>query len=377
MTKHPSRKIIHIDMDCFFVAVEIRDNPSLQGIPVAVGGHPGKRGVIATCNYEARQFGVRSAMASSRAKILCPNLIILSGNMANYQAVSQQIRKIFARHTNIIEPLSLDEAYLDVTEAKHCNGSATMIAEKIRQEIKSKLKLTASAGVGPNKLIAKIASDINKPDGICVIPPAKVAVFVRDLPVSKLFGVGKVALTKLKQLKITTCCDMQSLSEHQLTELFGKFGNSLYSYCRGIDHREVNPSRVRKSMSVEHTYESDLHDETLFQQSAVRLVIELKKRLKSVKNRKIKNIFVKLKFSDFNQTTAEAQANELDSEIINQLILKAYVRHSKPVRLLGVGVNFIDEATSDVTDQIGLDFRRIHNKAMEDFLMETCPDKQI
>ncbi len=345
-------------MDSFFVSVEIRDNPRLKDKLVAVGGQPGKRGVIATCNYNARKFGVHSAMSSARAKEICPELMIIPGHMTKYKEISKDIRSIFKRFTDQIEPLSLDEAYLDVTHSSHCQGSATLMAEEIRHLIFEKIQLTASAGVGPNKLIAKIASDVNKPNGICVVPPDQALDFISELPVKRLYGVGKATLAKLNKMGVETCQDLQKLDQETLNQRFGKFGGALYHYCRGVDHRQVNPQRIRKSISVEKTYEQDITDTKLFEQHIAALIIELRKRMAPVmEGRAIKSVFVKLKFKDFKQTTAEAQANNIELETVLQLLKKAYSRMNKPVRLLGIGVGLKDLSNQEAA-QMDFDFSR-------------------
>ena len=225
ITKH--RKIIHVDMDCFYAAVEMRDNPQYRDIPIAVGGN-GARSVLCTCNYKAREYGVRSAMPNSRAKALCPDLTIVNGRMAVYQQVSTQIRAIFLRYTDIIEPLSLDEAFLDVTDSPFFSGSATLIAERIRADIYNELNLTASAGVAPNKFLAKIASDENKPNGQCVVSPDKVDSFVENLPLRKIPGIGPKTGEKLLSAGFATCSDVRASSVGQLQTIVGKFANALY-----------------------------------------------------------------------------------------------------------------------------------------------------
>ncbi len=259
-----SRKIIHIDMDCFYAAVEVKYQPRLKGKPVAVGGSPdGRGGVLTTANYEARQFGVKSAMTSNQALRLCPELILVPPDFSKYKAESAKVRMILERYTDLIEPLSLDEAYLDVTGPRLNDGSfqtvsATRIAQQIRNEIKTELQLTASAGVAPNKFLAKIASDLNKPDGIAVIRPEEVERFVETLPVEKIWGVGKVTAEKLKRKGLSTCGDLQKLSLKRLVDEFGSWGAQLYDYSRGIDHRVVKAERERKSLTVEETYNHDL-----------------------------------------------------------------------------------------------------------------------
>ncbi|MGA9618935.1 MAG: DNA polymerase IV, partial [Serratia proteamaculans] len=229
------RKIIHVDMDCFFAAVEMRDDPSLRDIPLAIGGSADRRGVISTANYPARRYGVHSAMSTAMALKLCPHLKLLPGRMAAYKEASQHIREIFARYTPLIEPLSLDEAYLDVTDCSQCNGSATLIAEQIRQTISDELNLTASAGIAPIKFLAKIASELNKPNGQYVITPAQVPAFLQQLPLSKIPGVGKVTAKRLEDVGLITCADVQQYDLVALLKRFGKFGRVLWERCQGID----------------------------------------------------------------------------------------------------------------------------------------------
>lgn len=228
------RKIIHVDMDCFFAAVEMRDNPALRDIPIAIGGSRERRGVISTANYPARKFGVRSAMPTGMALKLCPHLTLLPGRFDAYKEASNHIREIFSRYTSRIEPLSLDEAYLDVTDSVHCHGSATLIAQEIRQTIFSELQLTASAGVAPVKFLAKIASDMNKPNGQFVITPAEVPAFLQTLPLAKIPGVGKVSAAKLEAMGLRTCGDVQKCDLVILLKRFGKFGRILWEVVRGL-----------------------------------------------------------------------------------------------------------------------------------------------
>ena len=254
----PQRKIIHIDCDCFYAAIEMRDDPSLAGKPLAVGGSPDKRGVVATCNYDARAYGVRSAMPMRTAVKLCPDLTIVRPRMDVYKAVSRQIHQIFRDYTEIIEPLSLDEAYLDVSDSPHFNGSATRIAREIRRRVASELHITVSAGVAPNKFIAKIASDWRKPDGMFVVTPEQVDEFVAALPVNKLHGVGKVTAEKMARLGIRTCADLRDWNKLALAREFGSFGERLYNLARGQDDRVVQVDSRRQSISVENTYDQDL-----------------------------------------------------------------------------------------------------------------------
>jgi DNA polymerase-4 len=253
------RKIIHIDMDAFYASVEQRDNPELRGKPLVVGGLPeGRGGVVATASYEARKFGIRSAMSSKRALQLCPHAVFVRPRFAAYKEASQHIREIFSRYTDLIEPLSLDEAYLDVTHDKLNIGSAIDIAKEIKQAIKDELNLTASAGVSVNKFVAKIASDMKKPDGLTFIGPSSIESFIETLPVEKFYGVGKVTAQKMKKLGLFTGADLKQLSLEQITGHFGKAGAFYYNIVRGIDEREVQPHRETKSMGAEDTFAYDL-----------------------------------------------------------------------------------------------------------------------
>jgi len=337
------RKIIHIDMDCFYAAVEMRDNPALRGIPIAVGGTRDRRGVICTSNYEARKYGVRSAMPTAHALQLCPQLTLLPVNISKYKAVALQIREIFYAYTEKVEPLSLDEAYLDVTDCQQYQGSATQIAQAIRDQIFAQQQLTASAGVAPNKFLAKVASDWNKPNGQYVIKPQQIADFILQLPVNKIPGVGKVTAKKMQELGIHLCADLQQLSIEQLAEQFGVFGQKLHDYCRGIDQREVEPQRERKSVSVEETFPTDLTNLTHCADRIADLFNQLVQRLKPYSEKIIKNQFVKVKFNNFAQTTAECIAADLKLNVFQQLCQTAYLRYQLPVRLLGLGVHFRDE----------------------------------
>ncbi len=338
------RKIIHVDMDCFYAAVEMRDNPALRGIPLAVGGASDRRGVISTCNYEAREFGVHSAMATAYALKLCPQLKVIPGRMSHYQAVSQQIREIFHRYTDIIEPLSLDEAFLDVSDCQQFHGSGTLIAENIRTAIRTELNLTASAGVAPNKFLAKICSDENKPDGQCVVTPEDVDAFVRKLPLKKIPGVGKVTVKRLAKYGLHTCDDVRQFGKQELVRQFGGLGEMLYKRSMGIDERELTTSWVRKSLSVERTFAEDILELELTYAHVDKLFTELTRRLEKHKQRPIKNQQVKLKFSDFRSTTIERKANGLDKQRFLELLPSAWERgNGLGIRLLGLGVTFMDD----------------------------------
>lgn len=337
----PQRKIIHIDMDCFYAAVEIRDDPSLKNKPVAVGGGGGdRRGVLCTCNYIARGYGVRAAMPSSYAQRLCPDLVLLPVNMAKYKAVAQNIHAIFHEFTDLVEPLSLDEAYLDVSGSDLYHNSATLIAKKIRSEIRKRENLTASAGVAPNKFLAKIASGWKKPDGLFVIRPQDIDSFVLELPVDELFGVGKVTAEKLHNMDIKTCADLQKLSLFELAKHFGKMGSQLYYQARGIDNRTVKANREPKSLSVEETFPHDMKAHADFLPILHELYERLMNRIKnSAADLLIKNQFIKLKFSDFKQSSAEEISGGVNFETFLHLFQKSYDK-KKPLRLIGIGVHF-------------------------------------
>jgi DNA polymerase-4 len=333
------RKIIHSDCDCFYAAVEMRDDPSLRGRPLAVGGRPDQRGVVATCNYEARRFGVRSAMATSQALQRCPGLIVLPPAMDKYRAASKQILAIYRDYTDLVEPLSLDEAYLDVSEASHFKGSATLMAQDIRARIVDAVGITASAGVAPNKFLAKIASDWNKPDGLFVIRPHEVDAFVAALSVEKLYGVGKVTAAKLKRLGAQTCADLRQWPLGDLQQHFGKFGENLYGLARGLDRREVCPTRERKSVSVEETYVVDLTDLDACARELPRLLERLEQRVRRAgAERQIHKLFVKVRFADFRRTTAECVGTTLDVPLFQKLLETGFQRGRMAVRLLGAGV---------------------------------------
>lgn len=336
-----NRKIIHIDMDCFYAAVETCDNPQLANLPVAVGGSAEKRGVLCTCNYIARKFGLHSAMATAYALKLCPELVLIHPDFKKYKEVSRQIHQIFRQYTDLVEPLALDEAYLDVTDSLHEQGSATKIAEKIRIQIYKELNLTCSAGVSSNKFLAKIASDWNKPNGILVIPPQQISAFIKQLPVKKLFGVGKATAAKLQKMKIETCHDLQKLSLPDLTFHFGKLGTMLYYQSRGIDNRQVNPNRPRKSLSVERTFAKNITAAEVDHQLVI-LYQEFSRRFQESKiTHPVHSLFCKTKFADFRQTTREQSGSEIDIEIFRRLFKEALTKSTtSEIRLLGIGISF-------------------------------------
>ncbi len=309
------RKIIHVDMDCFFAAVEMRDNPALRDIPLAIGGSAQRRGVISTANYPARKYGVRSAMSTAMALKLCPHLTLLPGRFEAYKEASNHIREIFSRYTPRIEPLSLDEAYLDVTDSEHCQGSATLIAREIRQAIADELNLTASAGIAPIKFLAKIASDLNKPNGQYVITPEQVPDFLATLTLGKIPGVGKVTAAKLETLGLRTCADVQNADLAMLLKHFGKFGRVLWERSQGIDEREISNDRQRKSVGVERTLAEDIHEWPECEEIIERLYPELERRLaKERADLRIARQGIKLKFNDFQLTTQEHVWPKLNKE---------------------------------------------------------------
>lgn len=339
----PQRKIIHIDCDCFYAAVEMRDRPELRELPIAIGGSPGQRGVISTCNYVARRFGIHSAMPTSWALRQCPDLVLLPHDFARYKDASRRVHAIFRDYTTLIEPLSLDEAYLDVSGLPHCQGSATRMAEEIRARIRAEVGITASAGIAPNKLLAKIASDWNKPDGQFVLTPADIDAFMPALPIGKLWGIGKVTAARLARHGLVTCGDAQRWTLAELDAQFGRLGRSLYRQCRGIDERPVETEWQRKSLSVEHTYPKDLPDLAACLAQTPTLYADLSQRLQRQQlDTQPNKAFVKIKFHDFTQTTMECSASHADMALFSKLLEQAWQRGAKPVRLLGVGVRFAD-----------------------------------
>ena len=339
------RKIIHIDMDAFYASVEQRDDPALKGKPVAVGG--GHRGVVAAASYEARKFGVRSAMPSVTAKRRCPDLVFVKPRFDVYKAVSNQIRAIFADYTELIEPLSLDEAYLDVTEDRLELGSARAIAEQIRARIRSETGLTASAGVSYCKLIAKLASDQNKPDGICVIPPGRGETFVATLPVKRFHGVGPVTAARMEKLGILTGADLQKWSRAELEGHFGSSGGWYWRIARGIDEREVKPDRPYKSVSAERTFDEDLRNPEALAAELDRIAGYAWDRVEraGVAGR---TVTLKIKFADFEIITRSKSfpvsiPDQAAFTEAGQALLAALQPVPKGIRLLGLGLhNLID-----------------------------------
>ena len=336
------KKIIHIDMDAFFASVEQLDNPELRGKPIAVGGSK-ERGVVAAASYEARKFGVKSAMPSVIAARKCKNLIFVKPRFERYKEISNKIREIFSRYTDLIEPLSLDEAYLDVTENKKNEFFATQIAMDIRNDIKTELNLTASAGVSFNKFLAKIASDENKPDGITIITPDKAPDFIYALPIERFFGIGRVTAQKMMSFGIFYGKDLKAKDLDFLSKNFGKSGRHFYNIVRLKDNRNVNPNRVRKSIGIEHTYFEDIDDKELIFNKFETLSIELGKRMNRSSARG-KTLTAKIKFHDFTQITRSMTFKYYISKKENisdgwKLIFGENFEFEKSVRLLGLSIS--------------------------------------
>lgn len=333
------RKILHVDMDAFFAAVEIRDNKALEKRPIAIGGSPDSRGVIATANYVARKYGVRSAMPSWKAIQLCPDLEIIFPNFDKYKAESLAILEIFRGYSDLIEPLSLDEAFLDVSETELCHGSATLLAKEIQNKIWKERRLTASVGAAPNKFLAKVASDWLKPKGLFVITPENVEEFVKKLSIEKIYGIGHVTADKLHHLDIFTCEDLQRYELIELQKIVGSRAWDLYQLCRGIDNRPVIADRIRKSLSVEETFDKDLDSVEACLSEVEGLYERLIKRYGKIKSYyRIRKPFVKVKFNDFTVTTVESAHYPLpDIASYKKLIEFGWERKKIPVRLLGIG----------------------------------------
>lgn len=341
MSAKPFRKIIHVDMDAFFASVEQRDHPALRGKPIAVG-HAGARGVVATASYEARKFGVHSAMPSAKARELCPELIFVHSRMKHYQAVSKQVRAIFERYTDIIEPVSIDEAFLDVTDNKIGARTGLEIAKRIKKEIREELGLVASAGVSYNKFLAKIASDYRKPDGLCVIHPDQALDFIDKLPIEAFWGIGPATAKRLHALGITTAPQLRAVSLSRLTELFGKAGLTYYNFVRGIDDRQVTTHRERKSVGCEETFGRDIKGKAI-DEALTSVINELAQRVNRRKF-KGKRLTLKVRFPDFTTLTRSGSGHEvLDSvEKITPLayrLLKNVTLPATGIRLLGLSVS--------------------------------------
>lgn len=344
-----SRKIIHIDMDAFFAAVEERDNPSLRGKPVVIAKNPRKtsgRGVVSTCNYEARKYGIHSAMSSKEAYEKCPQAIFISGNYSRYQEVGHEVREIFKRYTDLVEPLSIDEAYLDVTENKLAIKSAIKVAKLIQRDIWSELQLTCSAGVSYNKFLAKLASDFQKPAGLTVILPEDAQEFLRKLPIEKFYGVGKKSVQRLHDMGIYSGADLLEFSEMTLIDAFGRFGYDLYRKARGISNSLVKPNRIRKSIGSERTYSKLLYEEqdikAEFSKHAKRVSSILVKH-----SRAGKTVVIKLRYSDFSTLTKRLTLPQTtcDEKIIERVAYELFddlPEINLGIRLLGITVTNLE-----------------------------------
>ncbi|MFO8235375.1 MAG: DNA polymerase IV [Bacteroidales bacterium] len=354
-----ARKIIHIDMDAFYASIEQRDNPDLQGKPIAVG-KGSERGVVAAASYEARKYGVRSAMSSKIASRKCPELIFVKGRMDHYKSVSEKIMEICYEYTDFVEPLSIDEAFLDVTKNKKKLQSATLIAKEIKTKIYQQTNLTASAGVSINKFLAKTASDYNKPDGLFVIKPEDAERFIEELPIEKFFGVGKVTAEKMRKLGIHSGLELKKKTQQWLIKHFGKMGIFYYYISRAVDEREVNPNREQKSVGTEKTFEKDLQTKFEIITALYHIEQELMRRMERSGSFG-KTLTLKIKFSDFRQITRSKTTPEkinhfnllhaTTKEIFNTLELD-----NTRVRLLGLSVSHLDKDKSQEAVQLELDF---------------------
>lgn len=346
------RKIIHIDMDAFFASVEQREDPTLRALPVVVGGSPDGRGVVAAASYEARRFGIHSAMSAAHALRLCPKVVFIKPRIAFYKEVSRQIMDILHCYTDLVEPLSLDEAFLDVSHNKKGIRSATETAIEIRRDIFETTKLTASAGVAPNKFLAKIASDMDKPNGMTVIRPEKVAEILSTLPVRKVPGIGKVTEEKMANLGILTTADLQRYSEQALVQLFGKVGRWYFQLSHGTDDRPVNPDRIRKSVSVEDTFSEDTTDLGWMNEHLIVLAESLARRLGNI-NTKGRTVTLKVTYNDFEKCTRSKTlaCPAADPSTLHETavaLLYSTEAGTKPIRLLGIGVSNLDIEQEEV-----------------------------
>ena len=354
------KKIIHIDMDAFFAAAEIRENPQYKGKPVIVGGNPHKRGVVSTCSYEARKYGIHSAMPAITALRLCPHAIFLRPNFDLYSSISRQIREIFYMFTDVVEPVSIDEAYLDVTENKFGEKSATILARKIKKEIFAQTKLTASAGVSYNKFLAKIASEMDKPDGLFVIRPQDSEKILNNLPIGKFHGIGKVTEAKMKNMNIYNGRDLKKQTLQSLINHFGRVGEFYYNVVRGIDNRKVGNFTKRSSYGKEGTFEKDIDDINIMldymKRTSERIAVGLQK-----KNIHGKTISIKVKYADFKvitrNRTLEEWTNDADViyEVVKNLLIKNLDKNKK-VRLLGVSLSNIENKNKVKYIQLLFDF---------------------
>ena len=332
-------------MDSFFASIEIRDNPNLQNKPVAVGGKANERGVLTTCNYLARKYGLHSAMSSKTATQLCKELIILPVDITKYRKISKEIFKIFKCYSRKIEPVSIDEAFLDVSESGYCQGDPEEMAKQIRSCIKADFGITASAGISSNKLIAKICSDWKKPDNQFSICDDEIQNFIKTVSLKSIPGIGRVNFKKCTTLNMTSCSDMQKISKDELIRIFGSYGYTLFNLVRGIDNREIETNRTRKSISVEDTFLHDLNDTTLCVQQLSILYTKLIERCKSsnVNTNDVREIFLKIKFNDFETITRQKKSLKIELNEFKNLFDSNIVKIVKPIRLLGIGFRLNDK----------------------------------
>ena len=352
------RKIIHVDMDAFFASVEQRDNPQLQGKPVVVGGSPEKRGAIAAASYEARQYGIHSAMPSRLAAKLCNDLVFVSPQMAKYKTISSQIREIFLRYTDLVEPVAFDEAYLDVSINRFNQPSAMEIARQIKRAIFEETQLTSSAGVSVNKFLAKMASGLDKPDGLSLIRPEQAKEFVQGLPIEKFHGIGKATTRKMHQLGIYTGADLGCWTESDLIERFGKLGRYFYKIASGVDDRPVNPNRIRKSVGAERSFAPDLSDAGEMRSQLYKIAQQVEKRLQSTGKRG-HTLTVKIKYADYQQITRSRTLPNLfqSTSEIYQVASELFEMNRDPnqsIRLLGIAIAGFKASGSESFRQLTL-----------------------
>ncbi len=353
-----TRRILHCDMDCFYAAVHMRDDPSLAGRPVVIGGAPDSRGVVAAASYEARRFGIHSAMPSARAHRLCPSAVFLKPDFSRYRRESEAIFSLYQDFTEILQTVALDEAYLDVTERLEPWGSATAIAREIRRRVREERGLTVSIGVGPNRLVAKIASDFDKPDGLTVVPPEKVRAFLDPLPVRRLHGVGPATERALTEMGVVIVADLAALPVEALRVRFGRHGEGLHQFARGEDDRPVETSRERKSLGQEHTYGRDLESLPTMEAELARLAEQVAAGLER-RGLTARTVTVKVRYGDFTTVTRShtfpgpvVSAEEMARQAA--MLLRATEAATRPVRLLGVTASGLGQAREEGQPQLAL-----------------------
>lgn len=359
------RKVIHIDLDAYYASVEQRDNPQYRGKPLVVGGSPDRRGAVAAASYEARQYGIHSAMPSRTAVQRCPHLIFVNPCFDVYRAISEQIRTIFYRYTELVEPLALDEAYLDVTHNKQGLSSATTIAREIKQAIVAETGLTASAGVSINKFLAKVACGMNKPDGLTIVPPEQAEAFVESLPIEKFHGIGHVTANKMHELGIHTGIDLKARTEVELVERFGKVGLFYYQIARAKDERPVNPNRIRKSIGAETSFDPDLDNVEIMHQELISIARMVHQRLRKHQTRG-RTLTLKIKFADYQQITRSCTVLdwiERENQILGlaQELLDRVDLQEQKIRLLGITLSNLATTTPLLHyEQLVLDLKSVH-----------------